>query len=732
MEKKVFKKQLAGRELTVEFSPLAENADASCLVRYGDTVALITLVAGKQDELVDFFPLTVDYEEKFYAAGKIYGSRFIRRETRPSEGAILTGRLVDRTLRPLFNQNTRRKVHIVITVLSIDQENDPDFIALLGASLVSSISNIPFKGPAAGIRIAKVDGSVVIQPTYAERDKASIDSFWGGIGTKINMIEVGSNEAQEQEIEEVARLGFETIKELVAWQNEIIKEFTVDKIEVKQPVLDQEISEFIKTTIGAHFEEKYFKEPPQEGYKNHDSASELLKKFLEEKGKSEQLAAAEAEIFHLLDELVHDYVLLHDKRFDGRKLDQIRNIEVAVGILPRTHGTGMFLRGKTHALSIITLGAPGDSLMQQGMEVTGEKYFIHQYNAPAYSTGETGTNRGPGRREIGHGALAEKAIQPMIPTHDQFPYTIRIVTEILSQNGSTSMASVCGTSLALMDAGIPVKKHVAGIAIGLMTGKDGTYKLLTDIQGPEDHHGDMDCKVAGTRDGINAMQMDVKIDGITPEMIVEILSRAKTARFEILDKMEAAIASPRQELSPYAPRIITLHVPVEKIGEVIGGGGKTIQGIIRDTNTLIDIQDDGTVFISGTDAQGVEKAQATIMAIIKEFKAGEIISGSVSKFLEFGALIALSPNKDALLHISEITPYGVQTAEQLLKVGQELSVKITEVLPDGKIRLTLFGVDNPGLPERKAGAPSSSPGGSGYHSSRPYQNRNNYRGHKRE
>ncbi|KKS08406.1 MAG: polyribonucleotide nucleotidyltransferase [Candidatus Brennerbacteria bacterium RIFOXYC1_FULL_41_11] len=694
MNKKTFKKEFAGRNLEIEFSPLAENADASCLIRYGETVALITLVASKQDENTDFFPLMIDYEEKFYAAGKIYGSRFIRRETRPTEGAILTGRLVDRTLRPLFDQDTRRKVQIVITVLSIDRENDPDFIALLGASIVSSLSPIPFRGPAAGIRVAKINNEVVLLPTYDERENSSIDSFWGGIKTKINMIEVGAKESQEDEIEEISKISFEKIKELVSWQEEILKNFEVDKINIKKPEVDQEIREFINSTLKSHFEDKYFKETPQEGYKNHDQATDLLKEFLEEKGKLDQLAVAESIVFHLLDELVHESALKHEKRFDGRKLDQVRDIEIFTGVLPRTHGTGMFLRGKTHALSIITLGAPGDSLMQQGMEVNGEKHFIHQYNAPSYSVGETGPNRGPGRREIGHGALAEKAIQPMLPSREEFPYTIRVVTEILSQNGSTSMASVCGTSLALMDAGVPIKKHVAGIAIGLMTGSNGEYKLLTDIQGPEDHHGDMDCKVAGTKDGINAMQMDVKIDGITPEIISEILIRAKKARLEILEKMEASIASPKKDLSPYAPKIAIISIPVEKIGGVIGSGGKTIHAIIEKSGALVEIKDDGTIYITGETKESISIAEALIKGIVKEYEVGEILEGKVSKILDFGAVIELSPNKEGLVHISELAPRRVNTVDEIVKLGQIISVKVIEILPDGKIRLSLKQATN--------------------------------------
>ncbi len=716
MNKKTFKKEFAGRPLEIEFSPLAEQADASCLIKYGETVALVTLVCSKQDENLGYFPLMVDYEEKFYAAGKIYGSRFVRRETRPTEIAILTGRMVDRTIRPLFDQNTRRKTQIVITILSIDQENDPDFIALLGASIVSSLSPIPFRGPAAGIRVAKINHQTVILPSYEQRLTASIDSFWGGTENKLNMIEVGAKEVPEKDVEDLAETGFAQIVDLIQWQKEILKELQADtstklsanKIEIKDPAdsISEEDKKIILEFINARLEQAMFG-PAQQSEnetgsqaKNKTERVEGIEKikteltvFLTEKEKADLIPTGQAILEKMMDKIVHEKAVKENRRVDGRKLDQLRNIEVFAGVLPRTHGTGLFLRGMTHALSVITLGAPGDNLMLQGMEISGEKRFIHHYNFPSFSTGETGPNRGPGRREIGHGALAEKAIEPMIPSQDIFPYTIRTVTEILSSNGSTSMASVCGTSLALMDAGVPIKQHVAGIAMGLMmdnspTG-EGDYKILTDIQGPEDHYGDMDCKVAGTLNGINAVQMDVKIEGITPKILSEVMVQAKKARLEILEKMNALISEPRKELSPHAPRIATIKIPKEKIGGVIGTGGKIIHSIMDESGATIDIEEDGTIFVTGQNKESLDRAVEMIQAITKEYKVGEIIEGKVVKILDFGAVVDLGGGQEGLVHISELAPRRIATVEEIVKLGQMIPVKIIEVLNDGKIRLSL-------------------------------------------
>ncbi|MEW5805448.1 MAG: polyribonucleotide nucleotidyltransferase [Patescibacteria group bacterium] len=709
MDKKTFKKEFAGKTIEIEFSPLAEQADASCLIKYGETVALVTFVSGKQDrQEIDFFPLTVDYEEKYYAAGKIYGSRFIRRETRPTEAAILTGRMIDRTLRPLFDKNTRREVQIVITVLSIDGENDPEFVGLLGASLVSCLSPIPFQGPVSGVRIAQTNGQTIVSPAYEQRETAKIDSFWGGTKNKINMIEVSGQEAQENEIAELSLLGHKQIQELIAWQEEIIKELSADpstklgtnKIEVKAPAekLTSEEEKLIKEFINQRLEPAIFSKQEKNSSEKPAGLEALqieLKEMLENQEKPELEPIALRILDKMIDRLVHEKVLTEEKRVDSRKLDEIRPIEAFIGVLPRTHGSGLFMRGSTHALSVLTLGAPGDILLMQGMEITGEKRFMHHYNFPPYSTGETKPLRGPGRREIGHGALAEKALAPLIPSQEEFPYTIRIVTEILSSNGSTSMASVCGSSLALMNAGVPIKTHIAGIALGLIVDEKGNYKILTDIQGPEDHYGDMDCKVAGTKNGITAIQMDVKIEGIDSKILTEILDRAKQARLQIIEKMERAIDKPSPELSQYAPRVLIVSIPKEKIGGLIGTGGKTIHAITDQTGAVIDIEEDGTVYITAETKEAAEKTVKLVEQITKEYEVGEVVEGKISKILDFGAIVELGPNQEGMIHISELAPRRVESVDEVVKIGQVLPVKIIEVLPDGKIRLSLKQVTHP-------------------------------------
>ena len=698
MEQKVFSRDFAGQKLSVTFSPLAQRADASCMVQYGDTSALVTLVMGKEDRAgIDFFPLTVEYQEKYYAAGKIYGSRYVRRETRPSENAILTGRLIDRTIRPLFNQNMRREVQIVVTILSIDQKNDPDFIGLLGASLVASLSAVPFAGPVAGIRVGRKNGTNTVLPSYEDRDAMEADLFIGGTKQKVNMIELGAKEIKEADAASMHDLAFQNVKDLIAWQEEIIAKMPRTEKFVPTPAtLDPAVEQFIATTLKAQLEKELFTAGHKEGEVESQSTKDMLAAFLKEKGLETQSMAAAMHIDELINDLVHEYAITREQRVDGRKLDQIRPLDMAVGTVPRTHGSALFLRGMTHALSIATLGGPGDFLFIQGMEVNEERRFMHHYNFNPYSTGETGSFRGPGRREIGHGALAEKAVAPMIPAKDTFPYTIRVVTEILSSNGSTSQASVCGTSLALMDAGVPIARHVAGISIGLMTGANGAYKLLTDIQGPEDHHGDMDFKVAGTRMGITAIQMDVKVEGITLDILREALERARQARSQILDRMEQLIPAPRAELSDYAPRIMTMQVPKEKIGEVIGSGGKTIRSISEKTGALVDIEEDGTVYVTAETKESAEHAIAMITSLTKEYTVGEIVQGTVTKILDFGAVVEIDPNHEGLVHISELAPQRVEKVEDIVHLGQVVQVKVIEVT-DGRIRLSIKQVANPEL-----------------------------------
>lgn len=706
MKEKIFTTEFAGRLVTVEFSPLAQQAHASCTVKYGETVALVTVVYGEKDkEGVDFVPLTVEYEEKYYAAGKIYGSRFVRRETRPTETAILTARLIDRSIRPLFDKQLRRDVQVVVTIFSIG-DDDPDWVALLGASIALSVSGLPFHGPVGGVRLTKQkpEDEIICQATYEKREGAYLDAFFSGTKDAINMIELNAFEAQEHEVYELSTMAHTQIQQLLRWQEKIIAQCTpATPVPIAEQKDTTELEQLVENFSQTKLEQALFS-PQQEGQNTTIGtirALELeLSEFLTQHGKAELFNEANAVLRHKIKMLIHQQVLQKNRRVDGRKLNEVRPLEIKTGILPRTHGSAIFMRGETHVLSVVTLGAPGEALLQQGMETTGEKRFILHYNFPPYSTGEIGPFRGPGRREIGHGALAERAIAPLIPAQERFPYTIRVVNEVLSSRGSTSMASVCGSSLALMDAGVPIKKHVAGIAMGLMTDEQSNYKILTDIQGPEDQFGDMDFKVAGTQDGITAIQMDVKINGITPAILSEVLAQAKQARLEILDAMIKALPQPKTEVSEYAPKILFTKVPVEKIGEVIGGGGKTIQAIIRHTETIIDIQEDGTIYVSGANKESVQQALEAIQALVKEFKPGEVVNGTVTKFLDFGVLVSIGPRREGLLHISELTPYGVNSPDQLLKLNQNIQVRVSEVLPDGKIRLSLHNVENPSFLNR--------------------------------
>lgn len=690
MTQKKYSLEFAGRPLEVEFSNWAEQADGAAVVKYGGTVALVTSVMGKKDRVeIDYLPLTVEYEERYYAAGKIYGSRFIRRESRPTEVAVLTGRMVDRTIRPRFNPLMRRDIQVIVTILSMDAENDPDFPALLGASLALGSSSIPFQGPIAGVRVGIIDGRLVVNPSYAERGEAQLDLFVGGTGERINMVEAGGKDITEEKVLEAAQLGQSELSKLIEWQENILREINPEKEEVFLVEADPGVEKGIKPFTGGRLEEAvYEKDKAARQSKINLLKNEMFDQLRQANSSAEELRTADWLFEKAIDELVHKKIIEEEKRPDSRKLDEIRPLEIAVGVLPRTHGSAIFMRGNTHALSVITLGAPGDILLQQGMEVTGEKRFIHHYNFPPYSVGETGPMRGPGRREIGHGALAEKALVPLIPSKENFPYTIRIVSEILSSNGSSSMASVCGASLALMDAGVPIPTHAAGIAMGLMTRQD-QYKILTDIQGPEDHHGDMDCKISGTKDGVTAMQMDVKIEGITTQILKEILDQAKKARLEILAAMNAVIAAPRPQLSPYAPRILTLQINPDRIRDVIGPGGKTINAIIAETGVSIDIEDSGLVFITAENEAAAQKAIERVKSLTRELKVGEILRGKVTRILDFGAIVEILPNQEGMVHISELAPWRVPSVESIVKLGDVIPVKIKEVSPDGKIRLSL-------------------------------------------
>ena len=692
MTNKTFKLELGGRDLVVEVQNLAEQANGSVLVRYGDTVVLGTVVMSKfEREGIDFFPLTVEYEERFYAAGKILGSRFIRRESRPSDEAVLTARAIDRAIRPLFPKNFYKEVQVVITCLSWDSQNDPDLIGLLAASLALGISDIPWSGPVAALRIGKIDNRLILNPVYQERERGQLDLFIAGINESlINMIEMEGKEIEENLILESHQFAKPFLKKLIDFQKEIIKKVGKEKIAIEEPIKDLELEKEIKEFLGKRLEEALYQKSKIDRMAEVNNLKEELAYFIEGKYPGMGKAKYAKDFFEKeIERLVQENIIKKEKRPDGRKLDEVRELQIEAGVLPRTHGSGLFARGETRALSILTLGAPSDVKLLEGMETRGEKRFMHHYNFPPYCSGEIKAMRGPGRREIGHGMLVEKALIPLVPSFEEFPYTMRVVTEILSSNGSTSMASVSAASLALMDAGVPIKNPVAGIAIGLMKDEKGNYKVLTDIQGPEDHHGAMDFKIAGTRKGVTAIQMDVKIEGIDEKILKEALSLAKKSRLSILDKMEKVLAKPRRELSPWAPRIYTLQIKPEKIREVIGPGGKVIHEIIEKCEVSIDIEDSGRVFITAEKEEAAKKAIAWIKNITKEIKVGEIFQGKVKRILAFGAFIEIMPGQEGLCHISQLAPYRVRRVEDVVKIGDIVKVKVISIDAQGRINLSI-------------------------------------------
>lgn len=689
---KKYSHTLDGKTFEVELTNWAEQANGSVVVRLGDTMVLATAVMSPHTrEGADYFPLSVEYEEKFSAAGKILGSRFIKRETRPSEEAVLAGRLIDRSIRPRFDMRMRNEVQIVITVLSIDEQNDPDVPALLAASLALSLSNIPWQGPIAGVRVAQKDnGELVLNPFYQERIGAKLDVIISGTQEKINMMEAGAKEVLEADFAQAVEWGLKYQQELIDFQNIIIKENLPEKTEAKLLPMPPELKELIKKEFSAQIEEAVYQGNKKTARASQAAVKEKWMKRAEETCPDLfQKSSAELIFDEEINEIVHKRIIVKGERPDGRKTDELRELSAQVGLLPRVHGSALFMRGETHALSSLTLGAPGDEQIVEGMEVRTKKSFLHHYNFPPFSTGEVKPMRGPGRREIGHGALAGKALLPLLPTKEEFPYTIRIVSEILSSNGSSSMASVSGASLALMDAGVPIKKPAAGAAMGLMFNPKGEYKILTDIQGPEDHHGDMDFKVAGTKDGITAVQMDVKIEGINFAVLKDALAQARETRMQILDFMQKIIAEPRSELSPWAPRVMALKINPEKIGALIGPGGKVINDIIAQTETQIDIEDDGTVFITSNTEEGMKKALALVKQVTREIKAGELLEGKVTRILDFGAMVEVGPRQDGLIHISELAPWHVARVTDIINIGDIVTVKVKNIDEQGRINLSL-------------------------------------------
>ncbi|HAI52835.1 MAG TPA: polyribonucleotide nucleotidyltransferase [Firmicutes bacterium] len=686
-----FRRELAGRPLVLEFGGVAKQANGSVLVRYGETVVLVTATMSKEPRTgIDFFPLLVDYEERQYAVGRIPGG-WGRREGRPSEEAILSARMIDRPLRPLFPEGFRNDVHIVATVMSVDKSNSPTIAALIGASAALHVSDIPFGGPVGGVKVGRVNGRFVLNPTLAEQAESDLEITIAGTKDAVTMVEAGANEVPEQAILEAISFGHQFIKELCLWQEEIRAQIGKGKAEVTvfQPALDldrwvrEHVYEELVQALKAS--EKLERERLLDEVRG--GAHEAYQEEFGEEEYEEQSKFIDAVFDAVLKEEVRRAITQDRMRPDGRRPEEIRPVTCQVGLLPRAHGSGLFTRGQTQVLTSVTLGLKSDEQLLDSLTDEESKRYIHHYNFPPYSVGEVRPIRGPGRREIGHGALAERALLPMIPKEEEFPYTIRLVSEVLESNGSSSMASVCGSTLALMDAGVPIKQPVAGIAMGLVM-MDGKYTILTDIQGLEDALGDMDFKVAGTSKGITALQMDIKISGVTQLIMAEALEQARKARLFILDKMLADIPKPRPDLSKYAPRIITMEIPVDKIRDVIGPGGKIIRDIIAKTGVEIDIEDDGRVYIASTDEEGGKKAQQLIERYVKDVEVGETYLGVVKRIMNFGAFVEILPGKEGLVHISQLENRRVKRVEDVLKVGDEVLVKVLEIDRQGRINLS--------------------------------------------
>ncbi|MDE2018855.1 MAG: polyribonucleotide nucleotidyltransferase [Patescibacteria group bacterium] len=708
LNKKSYSTEIAGKTLTIETSELAEQANAAVIAKYGETVVLATAVMGKKETELDYMPLKVDYEERFYAAGKIIGSRFIRREGRASEEAVLAGRLIDRTIRPLFDGRMRRDIQVVATVLQIDEQNDPEFVSLLAASTALIISDIPWGGPVAGVRIVQTEDRLLdedglhVNPdnSYVAEHQPIFDAFVSGSKDRINMIELGGLDAQEKEVVAGFKMAQQEINKLIDFQQNIQKEIGKPKAAVVLAEPDPELKSAVESFIADKLEAAVYRPNKMEQQsaigKLKEEMFAHLKEIFDAKEKAFSGKAADYLFEEAINDLVHKNVLESEKRPDGRKTDELRPLSGAVGLFSRTHGSALFMRGNTQALAITTLAPPGAEQLIETMETNGKRRFLLHYNFPPYSVGEIGNFRGPGRREIGHGNLARKSLERLIPTKEEFPYTIRVVSEIMSSNGSSSMATVCASALSMMDAGVPIKKPAAGIAMGLMmeqgTGDkgQGKFKILTDIQGPEDHHGDMDLKVAGTEDGVTGMQMDVKVDGLTIEILEKAFEQAKKARLEILKVVKATLPTHREKLSPFVPTIRQLKIGVEKIGALIGPGGKVINGLIEKYNLAgIDVDEDGGVFVSGSDLEKVEMAVTEIKLITREFKVGEIIEGKIIKTLDFGAIVDLGGGKDGMIHVSELKQGFVKTVNEVVKVGDFVRAKIIRVDEDGKIGLSL-------------------------------------------
>jgi polyribonucleotide nucleotidyltransferase len=707
----VFERSVAGRTFSIRVGKFAQQANGAVAIQYGSTVVLATACSSTEPrEGIDFAPLTVDYEERLYAAGKIPGS-FIRREGRPTEEAVITSRLIDRSLRPLLSKEFNYDVQVVATVLSVDQENDPDVCALIGASAALTLSEIPFSGPISAVHIGYINNALVVNPPLAQMESSLLDVVVASTGKDIVMVEAGAKEVSEEKLLEAIKLGHEANQEIIKLQEELQRVHGKAKVEIKSKELTPELSSQIATILG----EKLGQVLEEPGKLQRDKAltslkGEIKKKSADSFSEDEINVAFETQ----LKAAVRERILQTRRHLDGRQAKEIRPISCEVGVLPRTHGSGLFARGETQVLTIATLGSTSREQLLDGLGLMETKRFMHHYNFPPFSTGEVKRIGTTGRREIGHGALVERAIAPVLPSEDDFPYTLRLVSEVLSSYGSTSMASACASTLSLMDAGVPIKAPVAGIAMGLVAGKDENFVVLTDIVGMEDAYGDMDFKVAGTARGLTALQLDIKLKGIRHGILAEALSQAREARLEILGKMSSAINASRSELSPYAPRMYEIKIDPSKIGTVIGPGGRVIRSIIEETKTTIDIKNDGTVLVGSSNAEAAQKAIKIVQDLTREVEQGEVYTGKVTRLFNFGAMVEILPGKEGLVHISELADYRVPQVEDVVKVGDEVMVKVIGIDGSGRINLSrkaiLEGLSNvPGAKVKNSSAPTDHP-----------------------
>lgn len=756
MTEQIFKTEWLGHELTIKTGRVALQADASVTVQYGETVAMANVVQAKSErEGVNFFPLMVDFEEKLYAAGIIKGSQWVKREGRPTDQSVLTGRMIDRAIRPLFNQDDRRDIQVIVSVLAVDNENDYDVVSLIAASAALAISGVDWAGPISGVRIGRIDGQFVFNPTYKQQALSDLDIIVSGTSGRLLMLEAAATDIADEVVSEAIVAGLnqmqgalDLIDEMKAKLKPELKEKT-EELKTAEEIAAEETRKKLLTDSatwlkplvpGILFDASYYTK------KERKAAVVEIKKQLDQHLFDQKISRPERQwvigklVENMVDEEITRAILEKDRRVDGRKLTEIRPLLADIAILPRVHGSSLFSRGETQVMSIVTLGAPGLEQSLEGIEGASKKRYMHHYNFPPYSVGEVSPLRGTGRREIGHGALAEKAIMPLLPTKEEFPYTIRVVSETLGSNGSSSMASTCASTLALMDAGVPLKKPVAGIAIGLASLPDmSQWKIITDIQDLEDGNGGMDFKITGTDTGLTAIQLDTKSIGLDATMIKQAIIQGRTALNEILTVLKTAIAAPRPELSPYAPRITSFSINPEKIGAIIGPGGKTINGIIDETGgtVSIDIEDDGLVMVCGSDAEMVALALSRLQDIVKEFKVGDEVKGKVVRLLDFGAFVALTPNQDGMVHVSELAPYRVERPSDFINVGDEVTVRVREVDDQGRINLTMKGLaenehlwkeekgksQGGGSFERTPSRFNNRPGGSRGQSSKPFRPR---------